>query len=295
MNEIITVDTIQQCNKLLHEETLYPLVSVASLQNLKEGSLLQMSFYAVLMRMHTKNILCGWMPCDYSDGTVVFLAPGQLLPVKGCGTGFAEPCLLLSFHPDFIKNTTLGKHFGDYSFFHYRQNEALHVSAREKRVLQNAVESIDDELRWGIDEYSKTLLLNKIELFLNYCARFYKRQFITRHEVNCDLVGRVDKLTHNYFLTHQVLTKGLPSAKYCARMLNLSPAYFEDLLRHETGKNIAEYIQLKRVSIAQEQLRRTDKSVAAIAEELGYTSPQFFCRLFKKLTGLTPSEYRLPG
>ena len=238
MNEIITVDTIQQCNKLLHEETLYPLVSVASLQNLKEGSLLQMSFYAVLMRMHTKNILCGWMPCDYSDGTVVFLAPGQLLPVKGCGTGFAEPCLLLSFHPDFIKNTTLGKHFGDYSFFHYRQNEALHVSAREKRVLQNAVESIDDELRWGIDEYSKTLLLNKIELFLNYCARFYKRQFITRHEVNCDLVGRVDKLTHNYFLTRQVLTKGLPSAKYCARMLNLSPAYFEDLLRHETGKNI---------------------------------------------------------
>ena len=295
MNDIIKVDTIQQCNKLLHEETLHPLVSVANLADLQEDSLLQMKFYSVLMKRFSDDILCGWQPCDYSDGTVVFLSPNQLLPVRKDGTGTAEPALLLSFHPDFINNTPLGKHFGDYSFFHYRQNEALHVSARERGVLKRVLASIDEELHWGIDEFTRTLVSNKIELFLNTCARFYKRQFITRYEMNCELLGRIDKFVDNYFLTRQVLAKGLPSAKCCARVLNLSPAYFEDLLRHETGKTTPEYIQSKRIDIAREQLRRTDKSVAAIAEELGYTSPQFFARLFKKLTGLSPAEFRQSG
>lgn len=293
MNGIIKVDTIQQCNKLLHEETLYPLVGLAHLTDLKEDSLLQMKFYSVLLKKCPDNTSCGCKSCDYSEGTVVFLPPNQLLPVKKDKAGAIAPALLLSFHPDFINNTPLGKHFGDYSFFYYRQNEALHVSAKEKRVLESILASIDEELRWGIDEYTKTLIANKIELFLNYCSRFYKRQFITRHEKNCELIEHIDKFIDDYFFSHQVLAKGLPSAKCCARALNLSPAYFEDMLHHETGKTTSEYVQFKRVAIARKQLRHTDKSVAAIAEELGYTSPQFFCRLFKRLTGLSPSEYRL--
>lgn len=293
MNGIIKVDTISQCNKLLCEKTLHPLVSVARLADIKEDALLQMRFYSVLLKKYTDNILCGWLPCDYSDGTAVFLSPDQLLPVHKDETGTSEPAILLSFHPDFINNTPLGKHFGDYSFFHYRQNEALHVSAREKQTLTDALESIDEELRWGIDEYTKTLISNKIELLLNYCSRFYKRQFITRHDASRELLERIDQFVDHYFLTRQALVKGLPSAKRCARTLNLSPAYFEDMLRHETGKNTPEYIQFKRIAIAREQLRRTEKPVATIAEELGYASPQFFARLFKRLTGLSPLEYRL--
>ena len=204
-------------------------------------------------------------------------------------------CLLLCFHSTLIHDTQLERHFADYSFFNYRRNEALHLSCREKSIIKSCMDGISEELGWCVDEYSRTILVNRIELLLNYSRRFYKRQLITRHEENKRILAQTEEALDNYFLSGQVLQRGMPAAGYFARMHGLSESYFEDLLRHETGKSTEEYVHLRRFAIACELLKRTDKSISDIARELGYASSHRFCFMFKKMSGCTPGSYRMPN
>ena len=222
----------------------------------------------------------------------MFIAPGQVVGI-GNKPGAASPKGWgLLFHPDLIRGTSLGQNIKKYTFFSYEANEALHISEKEREVVMDCLENIDHEVKHSIDKHSNTLIANNIELLLNYCMRYYDRQFITRSLVNKDILVRFEKLLDNYFHSELVHTQGLPTVKFCADKLHLSANYFGDLIKKETGKSAQENIQLKVMSLAKERIFDKSKTLSEIAYELGFKSPQHFSRVFKNETGHTPNEYR---
>lgn len=294
MDEILKFDTVGQYNVFNKNETLHPLVSVVDLSKASPRQLRRMSygFYVVFF----KEIKCGDLKYgisnyDYEEGTLVFLAPGQV--IGSHGEEFYQPKgLALVFHADFIHGTSLGRHMNEYTFFSYSSNEALHLSERERQIILDCFSKIKFELEHGVDKHSKTLIATNIELFLNYCVRFYDRQFITRDNANRGILERFETLLNTFFTSEKPQEIGLPSVAYCAGELNLSPNYFGDLIKKETGKSANEYIHLKLIDAAKERIYDANKSVSQIAYELGFKYPQHFTRLFKQHTGLTPLEYR---
>lgn len=292
--KIVEIGTVHQCNCWLGGKTLHPLVSVIDLSNTDlTQHIVKFGFYTILLReCPCEDFIYGRQNYDYSNGTVVFLAPGQSINTEGSGILPLKGWMLV-FHPDLIHGTSLGQNIKNYTFFSYHLNEALHLSIREKQKVLECLENVRQELLHAIDWHSKILISRYIELLLDHCTRFYERQFITRAEANKELFTRFECILDTYFETDQPKTSGLLSAEYCADLLHLSSYYFEDLLKQETGKDTQEYLQFKRISIAQKQLRSTDKTISQIAEKLGYPTPQLFSDLFKKIVGCTPNEFRI--
>jgi AraC family transcriptional regulator, transcriptional activator of pobA len=294
MEEILQFDTISQYNAFNRNETRHPLVNVVDLSKAAPRQLRRMryGFYVVFL----KEIKCGDLKYgisnyDYEEGTLVFLAPGQV--IGSVGDEFYQPQgLALIFHPDFIHGTSLGRHMDQYSFFSYTTNEALHLSERERQTILDCFSKIKYELEHGVDKHSKTLIASNIELFLNYCVRFYDRQFITRDNVNKGILERFETLLNEFFASEKPQEVGLPSVAWCAGELNLSANYFGDLIKKETGKSANEYIHLKLIDAAKAKFFDANKSVSEIAYELGFKYPQHFTRVFKQHTGVTPQEYR---
>jgi len=198
----------------------------------------------------------------------------------------------LVFHPDLIHGTSLGKNLSEYSFFSYNTSEALHLSENERKTILDCFSKINFELQQSIDKHSKRLIASNIELFLNYCERFYDRQFITRENANQGILEKFEDLLNDYFVSEKPQSIGLPSVAYFAENCHLSANYFGDLIKKETGKSAQEYIQLKVINIAKERLFDPDKSISQIAYELGFNYPQHFSRMFKEQVGSSPSEYR---
>lgn len=295
MGEIIRINTVAEYNKQVGVETLHPLVSVVDFEKVEPFCYFrtQLGVYAVFLKdSKCGNMTYGCSTYDYEEGTLVFLAPGQVYGIedkteKRRGVGKA-----LIFHPDLIHGTSLGKNMKEYSFFSYEVNEALHLSTRERAIIDDCLEKISFELEHAIDKHSKTLIVTYIELFLNYCKRFYDRQFITRNKVNVDILARFEKVLDDYFASELLLDHGTPTVSYCAEKLFISPNYLGDLLKRETGKSAQEHIQFKLINIAKEKIVDEEKSISEIAYELGFKYPQHFTRMFKKETGYTPNEYR---
>lgn len=296
MEAIVKLDSISAYNKMRGVATQHPLISMLDLS--KARSLPEKTFNFSLYAIYLKELKCGELKYgrnnyDYQEGTLVFIAPGQVLGVQPRVTQAPEPKgRALVFHPDLIKGTPLGKHIAEYSFFSYDANEALHLSEKERQIVLDCFEKIGYELEQSIDKHSKKLIAANIELFLNYCNRFYDRQFITRESIYGGIVERFEGVLNAYFSADTPQTMGLPSVAYCAGELHLSPNYFGDLIKKETGKSAQEYIQLKLIDIAKEKIFDTTKSVSEIAYELGFKYPQHFTRLFKKKVGYSPMEYR---
>jgi AraC-type DNA-binding domain-containing proteins len=295
MDEILKLDNISQFNSLRGIETLHPLVSVVDFSKMKliPESRASYGFYCIFL----KEVKCGDLKygCnyyDYQEGTLVFIGPSQVVGI-GNAPGSPKPKGWgLLFHPDIIRGTSLGQNIKEYSFFSYEANEALHLSEKEREIIMDCLNKIDYELHQSIDKHSKTLISNNIELLLNYCMRFYDRQFITRSHVNKDILAKFEKLLDVYFQSEMTQTLGLPTVRYCADQLHLSPNYFGDLIKKETGKSAQEHIQLKLINTAKERIFDTTKTVSEIAYELGFKHPQHFSRLFKNETGYSPNEYR---
>ncbi len=294
MEEILTFDTVGQYNAFNKNSTLHPLVSVVDLSKAEPRRLRRMSynFYTVFL----KEIKCGDLKYgisnyDYEEGTLVFLAPGQV--IGSHGDEYYQPKgLALVFHADFIRGTSLGRHMNEYSFFSYSTNEALHLSERERQIILDCFSKINYELEHAVDKHSKKLIVTNIELFLNYCVRFYDRQFITRENTVKGILEKFETLLNNFFASDKPQTVGLPSVAWCASELNLSPNYFGDLIKKETGKSAHEFIQLKLIDVAKERIFDTKKSVSEVAYGLGFKYPQHFSRVFKQSVGMTPQEYR---
>lgn len=229
---------------------------------------------------------------DYQEGTVTSFAPGQVVEVKV--TDFVPPKSKgLLFHPDLIRGTSLGKDIKHYSFFSYASNEALHLSDEEKGIFQDCLDKIQVELSHPEDRHSRRLICRNIELLLDYCTRFYERQFVTRTNVNQDILGKFEDLLDEYFQNGKPQELGLPTVKYFADGVHLSPNYFGDLVKKETGRTAQEYIQNKLLNVAKEEVLGSNRSISEIAYRLGFQYPQHFSRIFKKAVGYTPKEFRL--
>ncbi|WP_423147887.1 helix-turn-helix domain-containing protein [Rubrolithibacter danxiaensis] len=289
-------ETINDYNVFNNTETLHPLVSVIDMSkaNPRQASNMYFGFYTVFL----KEIKCGDLrygrhTYDYQEGTLVFIAPGQVVSVENTGETYQPKGYALVFHPDLIHGTSLGRHIQEYSFFGYQSNEALHLSERERKIVLECFSKIDYELEHPIDKHSKRLIVSTIELLLNYCVRFYDRQFITRDNVHKGVLERFENLLNEYFQSDKPQTTGLPTVAYCADELSLSPNYFGDLIKKETGKTAQEYVQSKVISIAKEKIFDTSKTVSQVAYELGFKYPQHFTRLFKQRVGYSPIEFRM--
>ena len=201
----------------------------------------------------------------------------------------------LLFHPDLIRGTSLAHKMKDYTFFSYEVNEALHMSERERQTVFNCFNEIEEELRHSIDKHSRSIIVSNIEVLLNHCLRFYDRQFATRAIINSDVLTRFEALLNDYFETDKPLELGLPSVAWCADKLHLSANYFGDLVKKQTGKSAIEYIHLAVIHKVKDYLLGTDKTVSEIAYDTGFQYPHHLSRLFKKIAGCTPNEYRLQG
>ena len=293
MERIIKIESVAQFNAERGQQTLHPLVSV--LDQSKSKPILEARYISELYIIFLKEERCrelkyGRSHYDYEDGTLLFIAPGQVFGFEESGKMLQPTGWALLFHPDLIRGTSLGSHIKDYGFFSYSVNEALHLSERERQIVLECFAKIQYELEHAIDKHSKTLIVSNIELFLNYCVRFYDRQFITRD--NKDVLVRFERLLDNYFQSDKPQTLGLPSVGYCAGELNLSAKYFGDLVKKETGKSAQEYIQDKVIGVAKEKVFDTSKSISEIAYEIGFKYPSHFTRLFKQRVGKSPNEYR---
>lgn len=296
MSDIIRINTVTEYNNLVGIETLHPLVSIVDFAKTEPFCYFkrQLGVYAIFLKdAKCGNMTYGCNTYDYEEGTLIFIAPGQVYGVEDNSEKRKGVGVALIFHPDLIHGTSLGRNMKDYSFFSYEVKEALHLSTRERAIINDCIEKINYELEHAIDSHSKTLIVSYIELFLNYCKRFYERQFITRSHVNKDVLARFEKILEDYFSSEKPLESGPPSVSYCAEKLFLSPNYLGDLLKKETGKSALEHIQLKLIDVAKEKIYDSSKSISEIAYELGFKYPQHFTRMFKKNTGLSPNEYRL--
>ncbi|GAC1384124.1 MAG: helix-turn-helix domain-containing protein [Ginsengibacter sp.] len=259
----------------------------------RQGSKMYFGFYTIFLKdVKCGDLVYGRNTYDYQEGTLVFLSPGQVAGVNSSGETYQPKGYALIFHPDLIHGTTLGKHIQDYTFFGYQSNEALHLSEREKEIVHDCLSKIKYELTHDIDKHSKRLIVSNIELFLNYCIRFYDRQFITRDNAYKSILERFENLLNEYFQTDKPQTIGLPSVAWCASELNLSANYFGDLIKKETGKTAHEYIHSKVIYLAKEKIIDKRKSVGQVAYELGFKYPQHFTRFFKQQIGYSPNEYR---
>ena len=296
MNEISRINTVSEYNNLVGQETLHPFVSIVDFSKIEPLCFFrrQMGIYAVFLKdAKCGNMTYGCNNYDYEEGSLIFVAPGQVYGIEDDGQKHKGMGQALIFHPNLIHGTSLGRNIKDYSFFSYEVNEALHLSARERAIVNDCFEKINYELEHAIDTHSKTLIVSYIELFLNYCKRFYERQFITRSHVNKDVLARFEKILDEYYSSEKASESGPPSVSYCAEKLFLSANYLGDLLKKETGKSAQEHIQLKLIDVAKEKIYDSSKSISDIAYELGFKYPQHFTRMFKKNTGITPNEFRI--
>ena len=296
MEEIVKIDSVDAYNKLRGVPTLHPLISVFDIEKAKPiTSSITFNFGVYIIFL--KEFNCGELKYgrntyDFQEGTLVFVSPGQVLGVQLSTVAVEQKGWAIVFHPDLIKGTALGKHIQDYSFFSYDSHEALHLSEKEKQIVLDCFAKIQYEMQQSIDKHSKTLITSNIELFLNYCTRFYDRQFITRDNANRGILEQFENLLQEYFSSDKPSDIGLPSVGYCAEKLNLSHNYFGDLIKKETGNTAQEYIQAKVIDIAKERIFDLDKSISEVAYELGFKYPQHFTRLFKQKTGMSPLAYR---
>ncbi|MBI1783337.1 MAG: helix-turn-helix transcriptional regulator [Sphingobacteriales bacterium] len=296
MDTMRRFETISEYNAFNNNETLHPLVNVVDLSKAdpRKGSKMYFGFYTIFLKdVKCGDIVYGRHTYDYQEGTLVFLAPGQVAGINSNGEVYQPKGYALVFHPDLIHGTQLGRHISDYGFFSYQSNEALHLSERERNIVLDCFSKIKYELEHSIDRYSRKLIVSNIQLFLDYCIRFYDRQFITREVVHKGVLERFESLLNQYFESDKPQTIGLPSVAYCAGELHLSASYFGDLIKKETGKSAQDYIQTKLIDVAKEKVFDHSKSVSDIAYELGFKYPQHFTRLFKQKVGQTPNEYRM--
>lgn len=295
-NNIIRINTIDDYNRLLGFETQHPLVTVVDLSRPHHSidkCRMQYGVYALFLKHGQQCVMhYGRRAYDYTDGSVVSFAPGQVVDVEMRRDVPAAPALGLLFHPDLIYGTTLGRHILDYHFFEYDSAESLHLSQREQQLFRESLHSIAFELEQSIDSHSQTILVDRIKLLLDYCRRFYDRQFITRHKENSDVVANFERAINEYFSTGEARRSGMPQVSYFAEKACLTAGYFGDLIKRETGQTAKQFIQQKTIALSKQMLLDEAYSINQIADALGFQYPQHFSRFFKQQVGMSPKDYK---
>jgi AraC-like DNA-binding protein len=298
MDDILHIETISELNAIMgQEEPKHPLIGIIDFSKMDFSAhrsiKISTGFYTVMQKNLCPGALrYGRNYYDFQEGSLFFMGPNQVVAMEDPDETQDVYGWGLVFHPELIRGTSLNAQMKEYSFFSYGVHEALHLSEQEKFKLTEIIRDIETELNQNIDKHSKTVIVSTIELLLNYCNRYYDRQFITRTESNKDTIADFEGLLQQYFRSEALLNHGFPSIKHFAGELHLSPNYLSDLLKKETGKNGTEHIQLHVIELAKEKLLSSTASVSEIAYDLGFEYPQYFSKVFKKNTGMTPAAYR---
>lgn len=297
MSQIKKLNSIEELNRNNDQSTTHPLITILDLTKSKPAKPTKVLFelYGVFLKdSKCSSIKYGRNYYDYQNGTLLFIAPGQLIEIEDVDEkGLHQPSgLVLFFHPDLIRGSHLGNSIKDYSFFSYHIREALHISDLERKLVIDCFEKIKIETERTIDRHSRKLIVNNIELLLNYCVRFYDRQFIIREHENKRILEKFENLLNTYFQSDKISLLGTPTVSYCAVELNYSVKYFGDLIKKETGQSAKDYILNKTIDLAKEMVYNPNHTVNEIAFKLGFKYPQHFSRLFKQKVGMSPVEYR---
>ena len=290
-------DTIKKYAEAFNNKALHPLIAYVDLNKSLPmlRSQFMLGFYAIVIKeTRCGDIRYGNQYYDYDEGTMVFIGPNQIIKQEPEGEILQPYGKALIFHSDLIKGTNLGKHIHEYTFFSYASYEALHLSNKEREKILVCFDNIENEIIQHIDRHSKKLILSNLELLLNYCTRFYDRQFITREFISQGIIEQFEQHLNEYLRHEKLQEIGLPTVSFFAEKLNLSPNYFGDLIKKETGKSAIEYIHLKLLEYAKEKIMDKTKSISEISYQLGFKYPQHFTRLFKQKVGISPNEFRSP-
>lgn len=295
-DKFIDIESISEVHRFYNiDKPRHPLITIIDLTTTnpdrsQEQIFYRTGFYNIMCKKFEGEMKYGRAYYDFEEGSLMFTAPNQVIS--------ASPDLKVSegwglfFHPDLLNRTHLGKKIHDYSFFNYDLNEALHISEDEKAILLDILHKIKKEYDQNIDQHTHSLMIDNLQLFLNYCSRFYDRQFMTRAKVNNDIVQQFEHIIKDYFAQETLIEKGIPDVKFFASQLNLSPNYLSDLLSKFTGKTTQEHIHLQLVDKAKEMLWGTSKSISEIAYDLGFEHPSHFTKIFKNKVGKSPKEFR---
>ena len=297
-NEIIHIKSISELHEAMgFDKPKHPLISVIDVSSLVVtedmiGKPYSTGLYYIGMKSADCGIQYGRHHYDFNEGVLAFQGPNQVATVNSTQDFDQEKGWMLFFHPDLIRTTPLGENIDDYTFFSYDVHEALHLSEKEQQTMIDCVEKIREEYNERIDNHSQRVIVSSIELLLNYCSRFYERQFNTRTAKNKDIVTQVEDALKEYYKTGQLEEYGSPSIQFLAEKVFLSPSYLSDLLKKETGRSAKDHINDFLVEKAKNLLLNTADSVSEVAFSLGFNYPHYFSRLFKSKTGLTPQKYR---
>ena len=285
MNKILKVRNVGDYSRWVGHTDRHPLVSVIDYAEVSpiRHSLNNYSIYGIFFHDEAEiDLAYGCGKYDYKKGTVICVAPGQIGGKEDNGERVMLTGWALLFHPDLLHGTPLEKEIKGYSFFDYRVNEALHMTDEEHDILVSLIRQIQDELHKKRDEFQDAILVEYIGLILNFCRRFYNRQFITRKLENSDILAKFEHLLRDYYEEKLQLTLGIPTVQYCA--------YFGDMVKRMTGDTASDYIRQYIIQRAKNELA-TGEGIAQVAYELGFEYPQHLSRMFKKQVGITPSEY----
>lgn len=303
MKQIIEIRTVSEMHQMGGlPKPSHPLISVIYNRDLKtvsgmQGVKITNHLYTIIFKSSNvcSSFSYGRSSYDHEEGTIVFTAPGQVMEF---GNDIVKDEQIdqdgwsLVFHPDIFRKSNLSHKINNYSFFHYDSNEALHISDKERISIESLLEKIVQEYSQMLDRHSQKLMISNIELFLDYCLRFYDRQFYSRTNLNRDTISKFERLLINYYETEKANQNGVPNVEYCAKQLNLSPNYLSDLLKRETGKTTLEHIHFFLIERAKNSLLNSSDTISGIAYSLGFEYPQHFSNLFKSKTGFSPKEYR---
>jgi YesN/AraC family two-component response regulator len=298
--EIIHIKSIHEIHQFLGlGKPKHPLISVFKFgqkqsHSIKETFKYSLALYQISIKGNCPYTISkyGRNSYDFQECSMIFTSPNQVLEVSKAYKIEDDDCWTLVFHPDLIRKSELGKKIDHFSFFNYASNEALHLSGEERNTITDISQKIIKEYSHNLDRHSQPLIISNLELLLNYGVRFYDRQFYTRTNLNKDAVSEFEQVLKAYYKSDNQVESGIPSVQYCAAEMNISPKYLSDLLRKETGKNTQEHIHNFIIEKAKTLLLGSSKSSSEIAYDLGFEYPQYFSKLFKKSTSMSPIEYR---
>lgn len=299
VSNIITIENISDMHKVFGlPKPKHPLVSIirykdAAIRQEYHNVRCAFGMYCVSYKNHVSGSMTyGRNSYDFQEGSLLFIKPGQVLSYDGHQSEAEDPGWSLLFHPDLILKSELGKTIDEYSFFSYEITEALHISEDEKKSLYEILDKIEKEYHQNIDRHSQKLIISNIELLLDYCTRYYDRQFYTRSNLHKDVLSKFEQLLKAYYKEENQYQTGIPSVSYCGTALHMSPKYLSDLLKRETGKNAKTHIDDFLMNRAKTQLLNSTGSISEVAYGLGFEYSQHFSKLFKTKSGMSPSEYR---
>lgn len=301
MNNILKIENITQLNTLFgKQKTDHPLITIIDFSEIKEyqnfvGVNILSDLYVIMLKQQCDGTFnYGRGTFDFSEGSLIFIAPGQIVEIEDEIISPQTRDWGIFFHPDLLKRTNLNDTIKYYSFFYYTAEEALHISNEEKINLNSIVEKLEKEIsnKSNGDKHRKSIIASNIKLLLDYCSRYFDRQFTTRMAKSDGILSKFESALREYYHSEMLTSTGMPSVKHLAEELNLSPNYLSDILKKETGLSALEHIHKSIIREAKTTLLISNKSISSIAYDLGFKYPQYFTRLFKKETGMTPREFR---